>query len=79
MKMQIGANGSLNFALLPSGDITITGVENDTLTSEQVVETIHPAALQASLIKLLGGGALATEVVSLAFMTIPTLVAALPK
>lgn len=77
--MQIGANGSLSFAVLPTGDIQVSGAENDAATSETVAVTVHPAVLQAALIKILGGGPMATEVVNLAFMALPAVVAALPK
>lgn len=77
--MQVGAGGQLTFSVLSSGDIQISFVENDAATSETIQVAVHPAVVQAALIKLLGSGAVATELVQLAFMAIPAAVAALPK
>jgi len=77
--MKIGANGVLTFSMLPNGDIQMTGSDPEVDSTTSISETIHPAVLQAAIIKLLGGGVVVTEITSLAFMALPAAIAAIPS
>ena len=74
--MKIGANGSLSIAMAANGDVQISFTESDTDTSESLVIAVHPAVVQAALVKALGGGALASGIVNFTFAELPTLIAA---
>lgn len=77
--MQVGANGNVSFSMAANGDVVISACENDADSSETLSVAVHPAVIQAAVIKLLGGGPLASELVALAFTALPAGVALLPK
>jgi hypothetical protein len=77
-KLAVGAGGNISLSMSPSGDVVITVVENDTDSSETLSIALHPAILQAELIKLAGGGAFASTAIAFIMASIPAVVAAIP-
>lgn len=76
MKIQIGAKGELDLYVSDAGDIMVVMKDSETLSDQSAQVALHPAALSASLIKLVGGSATAASVVN---FIVPALVALLPK
>lgn len=76
MDIKIGANGDLQLGVNQAGDIVAVLADNEALSEQGGNIAIHPAALSAALLKLLGGAAWAQSALAI---VIPLAVSALPK